>query len=559
MTSGMSTVQSALGFIRRRFSDHNVAAGLTENATLDDDPVGKSNQNISPNQRRSAAPSPAPSTSSNSGFFASLTSGNPLSAVKPDLSEKKVLLVIDDQHTNWVNWFKGRKVCGDQNIKVEQAEFSEISVSSSSRDGCIVDINMIRNGKKVIKSFTPDFLLVRQTAKSMGEQKNYTNLLIGFKHGGIPSVNSLHSQYNFLDKPWTFSQLIRIQKKLGKDKFPLISQTFYPFAKQMLTSPHFPVIIKIGHAHRGTAKFKVHDHYEFQDVAGVAAMTGTYAVVEKFVDADYDVRIQKIGNSYKAYKRISVSRNWKSNRGSAMLEEIAVTDKYKLWVDACSDMFGGLDIVGVKVLHGKDGNNYITEVIDCSLMLMGDKQDEDRKRIVDLVTQRMNACLRNRNTKSLIENSSSQSRSQSQKRSSTKQKPQELHQKLNERSQKKQIFQQKSSANQPTAVKLEPLKLEQRNYSSTEKRSSVSKATVQQSTSIKNQSAPVSPTTIEAHSSVITAINKATSREEQNESQGAVSGLRSSFHEQGRAVNNEEDSKAERIRNLRQSFVNLFE
>ena len=57
MSSGISSVQSALGFIRRRFSDHNVAAGLTENTPLDDDPAD--NQKVAvATQRRSAAPSP---------------------------------------------------------------------------------------------------------------------------------------------------------------------------------------------------------------------------------------------------------------------------------------------------------------------------------------------------------------------------------------------------------------------------------------------------------------------------------------------------------------------
>jgi len=35
--------------------------------------------------------------------------------------------------------------------------------------------------------------------------EDFRNLIIGLKYGGVPTVNSLHSQYNFMDKPWTVS------------------------------------------------------------------------------------------------------------------------------------------------------------------------------------------------------------------------------------------------------------------------------------------------------------------------------------------------------------------
>ena len=78
-----------------------------------------------------------------------------------------------------------------------------------------------------------------------------------------------------------------------------------------------------------------------------------YAFGEPFLQGRCDLRLLRIGDHVRASSRVSVSGDWKTQTGSAMIEPVEMQDRYRQWTEAAATMFGAdgrMDILAVDVL-----------------------------------------------------------------------------------------------------------------------------------------------------------------------------------------------------------------
>jgi len=187
-----------------------------------------------------------------------------------------------------------------------------------------------------------------------------------------------------------YGGLSEICCRVGSDKFPLIPQTYYSPYRQMIISPPLPGIVKISHSHRGMGKVRVNDYDQFRDLSTVVALHHDYCTAEKFIESEYGIRVQKIGDHYRVFKKISTGASWKSQFGGADLQEAELTEQYKFWADECAKCFGGMDLLAVDALKGKDGNYYIIELNGTAIGLHQQFMKDDSIKIRDLTINKLN-------------------------------------------------------------------------------------------------------------------------------------------------------------------------
>eukprot|EP01121_Diplochlamys_sp_Union-15-3_P017460 TRINITY_DN6149_c0_g1_i1.p1 TRINITY_DN6149_c0_g1~~TRINITY_DN6149_c0_g1_i1.p1 ORF type:complete len:278 (+),score=25.24 TRINITY_DN6149_c0_g1_i1:218-1051(+) len=236
--------------------------------------------------------------------------------------------------------------------------------------------------------FQPDFVLVRKLVRGLSHDEDYTNALYGLMFANVPAVNTLQSVQQCLERPVVNAALARIHRKLGQ-KFPLIEQTYYSHQNAMLFTPEPPIVVKVGYAEAGYGKMRFDSSEHIRDFRSVLALHKDYVTAESYItNRAYDLRIQKIGKHYRAYKRSS--SYWKGNVGSSILEEISMNDKFRLWADEAGKLFGGMDILTVDAIHTTDDKDYIIEINDTASGLAPTNEKEDLCHIRDLVLSKLN-------------------------------------------------------------------------------------------------------------------------------------------------------------------------
>lgn len=300
------------------------------------------------------------------------------------------LLVLQIDKYDWPAIFRDCKLRDGRRIRVVQTGWEQIQVHAdtySSSQLCVEVMELAPsasndgNVKNRCITVQPDFVLIRNEVKT--PNFDFRSRLDGLLFADVPAVNSLQSVLTFCSRAAVQGQLHRLRRQHGEDAFPVMPQHFASSHRSLMYGYTFPAVVKVGSAHAGAGKMKITDHHQMSDFRSVLQMMPEeHCFVEPFVRGEYDLRIQKIGlcfsNHYRVLRRMDISGEWKTNTGTSHMEVVEMTDRWRRWADAASEIIG---------------KEYILEVNGTSSGLAPDFDTEDNEHIRDLVLERMNECL----------------------------------------------------------------------------------------------------------------------------------------------------------------------
>ncbi|KJH51893.1 Synapsin, ATP binding domain protein [Dictyocaulus viviparus] len=312
----------------------------------------------------------------------------------------KVLLVIDNYVIDWSKYFRN---ASDFPIRVEQADFPELDLLCTEHSLTIEISQMGRdpsNRRLYLRCRTicPQAAFVGPSATRSQQSKTVLRALIA---AGIPFINSHTSMIAFMDKNNLKKQL---RKLLLADntRIPLLPTIHYPHFHRFHQPTTFPVVICVNEGYQGIGKIKVNSQEELCDIEGMLQIMGrgdTEVEVEPFVDIKFDLHVQKIGHEIKTFLRRGISKNWKSNVGSAVLEQIPTNERfvhrlvllrvptiatYEEYLQAICEHVGRMSICSIDILVSKDGREYVHDINDV-IALFGESQEDDRRNAAALL------------------------------------------------------------------------------------------------------------------------------------------------------------------------------
>ncbi|XP_040551040.1 basic proline-rich protein-like isoform X2 [Gallus gallus] len=260
-----------------------------------------------------------------------------------------------------VKHFRGQSVHGDVELRVEQAQFSQLSVVASRGS---VAVSIERGG--AVRRLRPDFVLLREEPGG-GPGGSTWRFLIGLHLGGVPASTPLQAAIRAAHPPAVLAQAVQLQKELGSEGFPMAPMRFCHRPRALLTAPTFPMLVTLSPAPGGVDTVRVSSPEVLEVVAAAMAGGRAGALVreEPPREGTFRLRVQRIGSESRAMR-------------------------HRDWLSACSRLLGGAEICGLEAEVGADGSERITRVLGSWLPLWG---PEDHGRVVEVVMAQMRAQL----------------------------------------------------------------------------------------------------------------------------------------------------------------------